>query len=240
MANMPDIFTELWDKCHESGVDPQLFLQEKLQELQERKRILLTPTKSYFSANRNRYNDVAAQLLRRQLSEEEIHHPEYSLTKLLERRFTSEPRPAVDPEMKRTLLRESNGRCVYCGEFLTLETMRVDHRVPVSEGGSSHTLNLQALCQMCNAGKSSYSEETASAAARPWYEQTSRLAVGNVDITPTKRVCVLIRDRSRCWDCGGSAAQSLLMVVLRVRSVDGGQPVYDNLVTRCEACIDSP
>jgi hypothetical protein len=49
-------------------------------------------------------------------------------------------------------------RCAMCGRTPTAHhvVLVVDHRVPVSWGGSSDVENLQALCEDCNAGKRNY------------------------------------------------------------------------------------
>ena len=51
------------------------------------------------------------------------------------------------------LLEESARTCIYCGHPLTLETMEVDHIVPLSQGGSNGFENKVCACPQCNAEK---------------------------------------------------------------------------------------
>lgn len=44
-------------------------------------------------------------------------------------------------------------RCVYCGSTPVQSALRVDHVVPVSEGGTNKHSNLVTACFDCNAGK---------------------------------------------------------------------------------------
>lgn len=236
MTRLIELAQVLLSKCSECGLDPAAFIQEKILELEERKRILLTPSAQWFQSNFAEYNEYASKALQRPLVDEEKYGPK-RLAEMIQRRLNPQQPFPVDQPLKRTLLEESNARCKVCGTPLTVETMRVDHKVPVSEGGSPHPLNLQALCEPCNSGKSDYFEETAEAAARPWYEQRRDLVGGNVRLAPKKRFCALMRDKSCCRLCGTSASQVALTVALRVPPEKGGQAMYDNLVTICEQCM---
>lgn len=53
---------------------------------------------------------------------------------------------------KRRLLRE-NAVCSYCGIPLSLETARLDHRIPLSKGGSNGYDNLCLACEKCDTEK---------------------------------------------------------------------------------------
>ena|SRR4030042_539608 len=237
ISNAKPLLESILPKCMECGIDPQVFLKEKLLELEERKRILLVPTRYWFNRNRRTYNDFAARILNRQLTDEEKYGSS-SLQEVIERRLNPESREAlsIDVGLKRKLLQEANRRCVVCGTLLDLDTVYIDHIIPLIEGGANHPLNLQPLCWECNAGKSDYFEETVEAAARPWYEQRGRLVGGEVRLTPIKRFCVLVRDGSTCRRCGATSRDHSLKVLLRVQERDGGQAVYDNLATICEKC----
>ncbi|MBC8273501.1 MAG: HNH endonuclease [Chloroflexi bacterium] len=227
-------------KCTECGIPPASFIREKILELEERKRILLTPSKYWFRDNYSRYNEFASLALQRPLSEEEKFDPLRSLIAFIKIRLNPEPRInlAGDFSLKRKMLEEYNGRCAICGESLTADTIILDHKIPSAEGGANHPLNIQPLCSLCNSGKSDYYEETIEAAARPWFEARKPLIEGRIFITPKKRFCVLVRDRNTCQNCGAKASETTLEVVCRVPIERGGQPVYDNLVTLCSSCFN--
>ena len=50
-------------------------------------------------------------------------------------------------------------RCVYCQADLTQVTFAIDHRVPVTRGGTNAIENLQATCKTCNARKKDFSDD---------------------------------------------------------------------------------
>lgn len=54
---------------------------------------------------------------------------------------------------KESLLKQSGGRCIYCGHELTVANMTVDHIIPKSAGGTDAESNLIACCKECNAKK---------------------------------------------------------------------------------------
>ena len=222
-------------KCQDCGIEASEFLQEKLQELEERKRILLTPSKKWFADNYSDYGRFAREILQRDLKPEELHGPD-ALSEATQRRFNPERRESFDAGIRRNLLEASSGRCTICGVPLTSENMHVDHILPLAEGGSNHPLNLQAACEPCNLGKSSYFEDTVIAAARPWWESRSSLRQGTLTLSLTKRYCVLVRGESTCISCGRTSQEIELRVIPRVPFHMGGQNVYDNLLTRCTEC----
>ena len=225
----------LAEKCAECSIDPELFLREKLFKLEERKRILLTPPKRWFTENYTKYEDFACRVLRRGLNEHESYGPD-RLSELIRRRYYPEARQQVDEATKRKLLEETHGRCAVCGTRLALVEAYIDHKVPLAEGGSSHSLNLQPLCKMCNEGKSDYFTHAAQASARPWWQPRQSLIRGVARLTATVRFCVLTRDNSACINCGVTAREISLYITPRVNPEEGGQLVYDNLITLCDKC----
>jgi len=231
-------FQELANKCIECGIEPAVFFNEKMLELEERKRILLTPTANWYRNNKNRYEQFAQNVLRRGLTEAERFGKHEKLSDWIERKiFPPALGLTLDTLTKNKLLADYNNRCAHCGKTLTVETMQVDHILPRAQGGSDEILNLQPLCDNCNQGKSAFTEDTAEAAARPWFEPTFRLLQGKVRLTSLKRYCVLARDGQCCRKCGRSSSEVELVVMPRVSEHDGGQLVYDNLLTLCRDCI---
>jgi 5-methylcytosine-specific restriction endonuclease McrA len=230
-------FQKLVTKCLECGIEPAAFLNEKMAELEERKRILLTPTAKWYRGNKNRYEEFAQKVLRRNLTEAERFGKHEKLSEWVERKiFPPAFGLSLDTMAKNKLLEDYNNRCAHCGKILTVESMQVDHILPRAQGGSDEIPNLQPLCKDCNQGKSAFTEDTAEAAARPWFEPTHRLLKGKVRITSLKRYCVLARDGRCCRKCGRPSSEVELVVVPKVSERDGGQWVYDNLITMCRYC----
>ncbi len=62
----------------------------------------------------------------------------------------------VSATKRSEVLERDNFRCVYCGCDLRAEPLAIDHRVPVSAGGTNVLSNLQATCKTCNARKKNY------------------------------------------------------------------------------------
>lgn len=53
----------------------------------------------------------------------------------------------------RLILRSQKGRCWYCQAEITADNMHIDHRVPLSRGGTNAPENLVATCPACNLSK---------------------------------------------------------------------------------------
>lgn len=52
-----------------------------------------------------------------------------------------------------TLYKEQDGRCNGCEKKLPKRNLTIDHKKPVSKGGTDRLSNLQLLCANCNAIK---------------------------------------------------------------------------------------
>lgn len=55
---------------------------------------------------------------------------------------------------KKIILTKSNGLCSHCGKPLTVDTVSVEHVIPLSKGGLNNMSNLVALCREDNRKKS--------------------------------------------------------------------------------------
>ena len=63
----------------------------------------------------------------------------------------------VSAGKRRAVLERDGQRCVYCDADLKDVTAAIDHRVPVSAGGTNEIENLQATCKTCNSRKKDFS-----------------------------------------------------------------------------------
>jgi len=237
MLNAESYLEQLASKCIECGVDLQAFVTEKVAELEERKIILATPSLNWYRLNAPKCAERISRAIGRELSDDEKFN-DVGLLARINRRLLPETRQSdFDVALKSLLLQESNDRCKICGITLTVFDMVIDHIIPIAEGGSNHTSNLRATCELCNSGKSDYYEDTVIGAARPWWEPRLNITSGSVHLSAKKRYCALVRDRSTCRICGTTAKDTKLEIEMRLNKADGGQPVYDNLLTVCDQCI---
>ena len=60
---------------------------------------------------------------------------------------------------KRQLLLAQQNECKYCTATLEFNTCHLDHRTPISRGGTNAFENLQVLCARCNFEKHSKNDE---------------------------------------------------------------------------------
>ena len=58
------------------------------------------------------------------------------------KRLTKTERQAVYGKME--------GHCAYCGSEISLQTMQVDHIVPLRKGGADTMDNMRPACRSCN------------------------------------------------------------------------------------------
>ena len=71
-------------------------------------------------------------------------------------RFIPEPEPnnaAISLSSRQAILRRDACQCQMCGASPPDVTLHIDHRVPVSRGGTNEPDNLWVLCKECNLGK---------------------------------------------------------------------------------------
>lgn len=61
--------------------------------------------------------------------------------------------------LRKRLFKAQDGVCHYCGQPLAYRDMHLDHRQPVSRGGSHHISNLCATCSTCNLEKGALTEQ---------------------------------------------------------------------------------
>lgn len=54
---------------------------------------------------------------------------------------------------KKTVYAKSNGKCAICGKPVKFKKMTVDHKIPLSKGGTNDISNLQLAHLICNRAK---------------------------------------------------------------------------------------
>ena len=55
---------------------------------------------------------------------------------------------------RKTVYAKADGRCSICGRPIRFDAMTIDHKVPLSKGGTNEISNLQSACEVCNLLKS--------------------------------------------------------------------------------------
>lgn len=58
-------------------------------------------------------------------------------------------------KVKQFIWKRDGWKCFYCGITLSKENATVDHKTPLSRGGSWHVNNLVSCCKTCNFSKGS-------------------------------------------------------------------------------------
>ncbi|MEI2775201.1 MAG: HNH endonuclease signature motif containing protein [Tetrasphaera sp.] len=100
---------------------------------------------------------------------------------------------ALDISLRRRAEVLAAGRCAMCGRTPNDHhvVLVVDHRVPVSWGGTSDPENLQALCEDCNSGKRDYFQTFEK------YSEEIRLAANHAE--PQRRIGELLKAFEGKW-----------------------------------------
>jgi len=86
-----------------------------------------------------------------------FHRGEITREQLLGGSVEAVRRKKVPLDVRWSVLKRDNYRCVVCGASPAVDhsvRLEVDHIVPVAKGGSNDLGNLRTLCQNCNVGKS--------------------------------------------------------------------------------------
>lgn len=60
---------------------------------------------------------------------------------------------------KKTIYEKYNGRCAICGEPIGFKNLTLNHKVPLSKGGTNEFENLQLACRECNLMKKGLTEK---------------------------------------------------------------------------------
>lgn len=107
--------------------------------------------RNYRAANSEKFKAYDKEYRKKYYSENRIYHL-VAMMNLRAKKYGVEG--FITVEVYESLI---NNPCSYCG--LTILPMELDHRVPMSQGGSNWPENLQAACRYCNRSKAYYGEE---------------------------------------------------------------------------------
>lgn len=59
-------------------------------------------------------------------------------------------RKSFTKEERIKIYRKTKGRCYLCGEFVDFDSYEIEHKVPLSKGGTNNLSNLFCSCHICN------------------------------------------------------------------------------------------
>ena len=76
-------------------------------------------------------------------------------------------RKRISDDSREAIAERDDWECVYCDEDLDWDNLAIDHKIPLSRGGTNHTNNLQATCNECNEEKGNKTD----AEYRRWLEE---------------------------------------------------------------------
>ena len=62
-------------------------------------------------------------------------------------------RKTFSKEERMRIYRKTKGHCYLCGEFVDFDKFEIEHKVPVSKGGTNDFNNVFCSCHVCNAIK---------------------------------------------------------------------------------------
>ena len=62
-------------------------------------------------------------------------------------------RKSFSPNERKIIYKKTKGLCYLCGEFVDFDSFEVEHKVPLSKGGTNDLSNLFCSCHCCNSIK---------------------------------------------------------------------------------------
>lgn len=76
------------------------------------------------------------------ISDEELQNISKKETGIKRKKFSDKERLAI--------YRKTKGHCYLCGEFVDFDAFEIEHRIPLSKGGTNDLSNLFCSCHCCN------------------------------------------------------------------------------------------
>jgi 5-methylcytosine-specific restriction endonuclease McrA len=211
--NADELLRKIHRLCEQLGLDFNRYLEEKLKELEYRKRFALITNETFRGKIESFVKKVLASYTQN----------DFYLALELNRNRWSRP-PLL--ERYRYHIYEQAKVCQVCGRRLEKGSMNIDHKVPVYFGGATEIENLWLLCEECNKGKSNLPYD---------YLGASWLLEGKSS-WHRLRYCVIMRDGRRCRICGRTYKEVQLDAYLRIPPEEGGRWIFDHMITLCQDC----
>ncbi len=71
-------------------------------------------------------------------------------TETEEKKKSNGRRKTFSMKQRKEIYRKTEGHCYLCGEFVDFDSFEIEHKIPVSKGGSDELDNLFCACSGCN------------------------------------------------------------------------------------------
>ena len=84
---------------------------------------------------------------------ESIFPSEFAKNKKENKKIDKESRDPISPKLRFEVFRRDKFCCQYCGAAGPKVELEIDHKIPVSRGGTDDIDNLKTACFKCNRGK---------------------------------------------------------------------------------------
>ena len=141
VVEMVELFMDCWEDCND--VPTVKTLSNHLQKVNSK--ISVTMYSHYFGGVR-RLAIRIVKYKRGEISESQLFDKHYK---------KGGDREAISAKLRYVVFARDQFTCVSCGRSANRDSVRleVDHKIPVSRGGTSELSNLQTLCIDCNRGK---------------------------------------------------------------------------------------
>ncbi len=105
------------------------------------------------SVQNSRWETLYTAGIRRSSPPSTRSQPGRPKTRQVSRRTDGYKREPIGAGLRYTILERDGFRCVKCGANSQQTKLHIDHKIPVSKGGTNEPSNLQTLCERCNLGK---------------------------------------------------------------------------------------
>jgi hypothetical protein len=134
-------------------------LSRTLESLEQSRKSLYFPAIDRIVFGLHEYNNAQRGRIRQRLQEFKEQQPicESGSDKKASRGLAKgNRRKTLSLKTRRIILERDKYRCVDCGRSPQNDpscVLHIDHRIPISKGGSNNEDNLQTLCDWCNLGK---------------------------------------------------------------------------------------
>ena len=107
--------------------------------------------RQYAIDNRERDQEQRRQYIR--------ENPESEINRKARRREREANGSGIPIGWKQCQYGNQDGRCMGCSQYISFDSMTIDHIIPLAKGGLHESVNCQLMCRKCNSSKGTKSME---------------------------------------------------------------------------------